>query len=395
MSAITSSTQLQGIRAQTSINSSIDNNTMVQTGTGILMQDDCSNTFLSCNYFDNAAPGVFMDNAANMPDQGNASTPTYNTWVGPYNAQNGKWKIDGNSTTGPIKFWYEGPAIPSNTRWPRPSPPQWINPAAITSISQFNCGIIPDIIITDSTAQESLIDSTINSTLNNDSLQEYYREAYSFATMSEDSSYLLSALRLLFYQQKQLENIGLFYLIMDKLKAGEIDSALLINYSIIDGNIIEANLKIANQIMLPTLQENAASLNLNDTIALENIGVQNSFEGGPGVIKARAFLRDIVIDHHIGFMRKSQTNLFQSNDYISVFPSPLLDSQFLSIKNDNNTINKITIYDATGKLVLPLSMINNGTNINLDCSNLASGIYRIKINKKDFSLYNSTFIKLK
>ena len=115
--------QEQGIRAQLTINSSIDNNTMIQTGTGIHAQDDCSNTFLSCNYFDNAAPGMFLEMVSNLPlNQGSANTPTYNTWVGPYSFPL-KMKIDGLSPLQQqITFWYDGIASSTNPRWPRPSP---------------------------------------------------------------------------------------------------------------------------------------------------------------------------------------------------------------------------------------------------------------------------------
>ena len=384
--------QVQGIRAQTTINSSIDNNTMVQTGTGILMQDDCSNTFISCNYFDNAAPGIFMDNV-DLPTQGTANTPTYNTWVGPYNGTlNNKFKIAGNSATGPIIFWYDGAANSTNQRWPRPSPPNLINPLAITALSLFYCNGMPNIIVLDSTAQERLVDTTVASNSIVDSLREYYREAYSYASMSEDSSLLSNSLRLAFYQQKQLENIGRFNEIMDMLRVGSIDSALLLTNNIIDNNAVEENLKQYYQILLPTLKPTPILPNANDSVTMENIIYQNAYEGGEAVIKIRAYLRKIMVDHHAGFMRNSNTVMQKAKQNIYVFPSPLTGSQHLNVVSKETAIATISIYDVTGKIMFQTIIDGFKKETEINCSAFAPGVYHIKVISTDTYQYNTTFI---
>ena len=387
--------QEQGIRAQLTINSSIDNNTMIQTGTGIHAQDDCSNTFLSCNYFDNAAPGMFLEMVSNLPlNQGSANTPTYNTWVGPYSFPL-KMKIDGLSPLQQqITFWYDGIASSTNPRWPRPSPQPLITDEPITSASQFNCGLIPDIISTDSTAQESLIDSTITATIISDSLANYYREVYAFATMSEDSSYLTDALQLAFYQQKQLENIGRFNEIIAKLRIGEIDSALMINNIIVNENAIEENLKQYYQILLPTLLESAILPNAADTATMENIIYQNAYEGGDAVIRIRAYLRKIMVDHHIGLMRiinETKQNIINN---VIVYPSPILGNQHLSIESNSEHIMSIEIYDAIGKKIKHVNVSNTDLKILLDISDISPGFYHIKIETESKAIFNSNFIKL-
>ena len=387
--------QVQGIRAQTTINSSIDNNTMVQTGTGILMQDDCSNTFISCNYFDNAAPGIFMDNV-DLPTQGTANTPTYNTWVGPYNGTlNNKFKIDGTSFNGAqIIFWYDGAANSANPRWPRPSPTFLITPLPIAALSLFNCNGMPDLIVLDSTAQERLVDTTVATNSLVDSLQEYYREAYSYASMSDDSSLLTNALRLAFYQQKQLENIGRINEIIGMLRIGSTDSAILLNNSIIDNNVVEENLKQYFTILLPTLKPTPILLTSNDTAIMETIIYQNAYEGGDAVIRIRAYLRKIMVDHHFGFMRTLKTANQNIENNMIVYPSPLTGNQLLNIEVNNDKINTVEIFDVVGKRLKYVNWSTSNLKLQLDITDISPGIYHIKVETESKVKFNSTVIKL-
>ncbi|MBL0054010.1 MAG: T9SS type A sorting domain-containing protein [Bacteroidetes bacterium] len=304
-------------------------------------------------------------------------------------------KIDGLSPgQGQVKFWYDGLANSLNSRYPLPSNQFLVFPAAITSVSQFNCGLIPDIIATDSTAQENLIDSATTSAQFNDSLERYYREVYAFATLSEDSSYLSDALRLAFYQQKQLQNIGRFAEIIDMLRVGLIDTALTINNNIVDENTVEVNLKLYYQILLPTLLESPLLPNATDTASMENIIYQNAYEGGDAVIRIRAYLRKIMVDHHIGLMRiinETKQNIINN---VIVYPSPLLENQHLSIESNSEHIMSIEIYDAIGKKIKHVNVSNTDLKILLDISDISPGFYHIKIETESKAIFNSNFIKL-
>jgi len=74
---------------------------------------------------------------------------------------------------------------------------------------------------------------------------------------------------------------------------------------------------------------------------------------------------------------------FQNINNLKIYPNPSFD--FLTIQS-NNLINPIFIYDITGKLII--QNIGNAEEINIDISNLRSGLYFIKS-----SSINSSFMR--
>jgi hypothetical protein len=74
---------------------------------------------------------------------------------------------------------------------------------------------------------------------------------------------------------------------------------------------------------------------------------------------------------------------FQNINNLKIYPNP--SSDFLTIQS-NNLINPIFIYDITGKLII--QNIGNAEEINIDISNLRSGLYFIKS-----SSINSSFMR--
>ncbi len=74
---------------------------------------------------------------------------------------------------------------------------------------------------------------------------------------------------------------------------------------------------------------------------------------------------------------------FQNINNLKIYPNP--SSDFLTIQS-NNLINPISIYNITGKLII--QNIGNANEINIDISNLRSGLYFIKS-----SSINSSFMR--
>tara|TARA_B110000037_G_scaffold56318_1_gene68834 strand:- start:1212 stop:2372 length:1161 start_codon:yes stop_codon:yes gene_type:complete len=74
---------------------------------------------------------------------------------------------------------------------------------------------------------------------------------------------------------------------------------------------------------------------------------------------------------------------YQNVNNLKIYPNP--SSDFLTIQS-NNLINPISIYDITGKLII--QNIGNAKEINIDISNLRSGLYFIKS-----SSINSSFMR--
>jgi choice-of-anchor B domain-containing protein len=81
------------------------------------------------------------------------------------------------------------------------------------------------------------------------------------------------------------------------------------------------------------------------------------------------------------YLVKSSTLSVDDNSLsnFSLYPNPSINS--VELNSTNTPISEISIYDLSGKLLLS-KKYNSEININLNTSNLASGIYLLKINNK-------------
>ena len=81
------------------------------------------------------------------------------------------------------------------------------------------------------------------------------------------------------------------------------------------------------------------------------------------------------------YLVKSSTLSVDDNSLsnFSLYPNPSINS--VELNSTNTPISEISIYDLSGKLLLS-KKYNSEININLNISNLASGIYLLKINNK-------------
>lgn len=75
-------------------------------------------------------------------------------------------------------------------------------------------------------------------------------------------------------------------------------------------------------------------------------------------------------------------NIIKEDD-VTIYPNPAQDVINISLKNQNNSIEKVIIYNILGQEVMnkTLDITNNATNININ--NLSAGIYQIMIYTKD------------
>ncbi|WP_347922364.1 T9SS type A sorting domain-containing protein [Pontimicrobium sp. SW4] len=73
-----------------------------------------------------------------------------------------------------------------------------------------------------------------------------------------------------------------------------------------------------------------------------------------------------------------------------VFPNPTLKNVTI---NSNHNIEKISVYDMLGKLIVEMSLSNQVTKYNLDVSNLNSGIYNLQI-KTSLGIETKKMVKL-
>ncbi|MDD4395564.1 MAG: T9SS type A sorting domain-containing protein, partial [Bacteroidales bacterium] len=96
---------------------------------------------------------------------------------------------------------------------------------------------------------------------------------------------------------------------------------------------------------------------------------------------------NVIANHTIEAIYADAIADYTSNCTIDIFPNPV--RQTLTITNDK-TMDEVVVYDVTGKAVYRNHFCNN--RIELDLSNLYSGIYILKITS-DNKIYTKKFIK--
>ena len=129
---------------------------------------------------------------------------------------------------------------------------------------------------------------------------------------------------------------------------------------------------------------------------MENIATSNAAANGDGVYYARAYLRKLIVDHNIGYLRQQNTtDTIAVSNTLHVYPNPVDVSNQIIIETPQQSIKTITIYDLTGRLVLEQKFTENVWTKTMDVSSLNAGIFYIKVATNNGNMLNSTFIKLK
>ena len=129
---------------------------------------------------------------------------------------------------------------------------------------------------------------------------------------------------------------------------------------------------------------------------MENIATSNAAANGDGVYYSRAYLRRLIVDHNVGYLRQGNTtDTLAVANTINVYPNPVDVSNQIIIETPQQSIKTITIYDLTGRLVLEQKFTENVWTKTMDVSSLNAGMFYVKVATINGNMLNSTFIKLK
>jgi len=85
------------------------------------------------------------------------------------------------------------------------------------------------------------------------------------------------------------------------------------------------------------------------------------------------------------------TELF--SEQIDIYPNPLTDKLNIRLKTVGSNLSKVTLYSKHGKLMLDRS-VNSDTEITLDMSHLARGIYFLELQSETGQVYREKVIKI-
>ena len=129
---------------------------------------------------------------------------------------------------------------------------------------------------------------------------------------------------------------------------------------------------------------------------MENIANSNAAANGDGVYYARAYLRKLIVDHNVGYLRQQNTldSAIAKATGITVYPVPVNSVQDLVITSQNDAMQKISIYNTLGVCLQEYSLPDSTQTKLISVSNFYSGFYNLVIKTASGNTLHSSFIKI-
>ncbi|MBP9135028.1 MAG: T9SS type A sorting domain-containing protein [Saprospiraceae bacterium] len=380
-----------GIRIDGCKSGTIQENTTIGMGKGHYCFGNSAATYYTCNTMDNCLEGLFMD-AATLPPQGTATFPLGNKWINMGSGPGGNLRVSGIAAV-PVSYYHPGLLLdPANDQSPYP-----FDFLAINAFPASGTGPCPNqeepprereqafgLIVTDNTNYQFL-----------EPENEYFDKDYLYK-LTTDEDFINQGLPddniyQAFYDNYSSTNISNFQEAIELTLSGSVNSALTLNNSIVDNNIIEFNKKTCLDIYLQTLAINDSLDSLQISI-IEPIAWQTFAIGGEGVIMARALLHLEIDDvSGLSFRKSDPENSIISNIFVYCYPNPFTDAVNVRSLDTASDINEFKMYDSKGKLVFK----NNFTSYNykVELGHLNSGIYTIEIISNSKIIYSNKIVK--
>ncbi len=311
---------VRGIRFESSTYSSIENNYLLNLGTGINGLSYCENTKIACNRIVNGVRGMMFENISLSP-QGDENMPQDNKWdnIALTTRCNG---------TGLLTDWYHRGA---QSDVDNQFSPGTNNSNFLASIpNQTGNSLCDDL----DTMPLMFTHEQLAIILNNDSMvypvydkeNKVYAEEYMYRLISSDSSimdrgYPDSVQIEQFMSNLQRSNLVLFKDIEAYIGSEDFNTAYDSLFEITDSTHIEHNLKIIEEYLIYLLGNEEYKLSGTDSLVLDSIANELAIEGGRGVYYARAIL-DRELDDNITaplFRIKTETKKLIESE---LYPNP-------------------------------------------------------------------------
>jgi hypothetical protein len=372
---------LRGIVAEHTLNANIGCNTLSNMGRAMRFEGDCTGmpgTQLIQNSMTDYEIGIELD-LAQIPNQGLQSNPWDNTWNTVFNNPANHNKLDGTLLIfGQLIDWYfQGLDFSaSNIYGPFPRNINLINPfdnepqgSILCKNSNLVGGFDRDksfgAIIGDSLTYNDYEDerSYSDKTMVFESLRQ--NDSLLTLGLASDASFQE------FYSNISETNIGLFSEVATAIDSNQVDSAIVINESVIDTNNIEYARKTINQILTERVLKDSVPT-ISDTLNLEYLFYQHWISKGFSVYDAAAILDREYHSPSIN-LRTKRPDLIEENALqIRVYPNPASDKLYISGLPKNPFL--MEIYDSNDRLIHKQS-ISDQQKIEIDLINFHNGIY--------------------
>lgn len=121
----------------------------------------------------------------------------------------------------------------------------------------------------------------------------------------------------------------------------------------------------------------------------------NASANGDGVYYARAYLRKLIVDHNVGYLRQQNTDTtFTSAAGITVYPNPVNNTQELVITSQKDAMQKISVYNTLGVCIKEYLLPDATQTKLISVSNFNPGYYNLVIKTANNIVLHSSFIKI-
>lgn len=319
---------------------------------------------------------------------------TGNGWISSSGAVN---DLDGSTAGGVHQWYYDGTVYtPSSAVLGSQIN---LNNLGISTSNTCSGGINPNHTVTVS-GRERKLGSIIRGENQYDTLSQQYLihdTIYAFRIMSKDTAMLNlgaqdDSLYHRFFNIASQENYGKFEQVNQHIFAGDINSAIAVNNTIIPENDIETNQQAVNSIWVQKIIYDADTTHLlgysydaNQRTVLHDIAVQHPMMGGEAVYQARTMLWIDVENPEMNLSRahiaiKPAENM--QNTY-KLYPNPNTGSMMLEYNIVTKDPAVFEIYDVSGRLVKQQNLNLQNTYTIIDANELNNGLYYYIIKSGD------------
>jgi hypothetical protein len=377
-----------GIGLNASTKCTLKENTITNYGAGFNIFDDCRNSDLLCNEMIGCYHGVYLD--PNSPTsllstQGNYTGVPANdkTWDNKWTSNVGSTKVDGATWGNQLIRWVYDSSLPSTSDW-SPAPSAIF---VLTAPGDLHNGCYIPQMLNEQERNALFGDAVGDSTdTDGDSLEFVLTDKETFykqvkkepsildLNVASDYDYATA------FAALQTTNIGKYEQVKEDISVNDKTTALQNLIAITDANAIDANKKYVASLI--AMEFNPASDADSDTVAvLTNIAYLHPFYGGQAVYWARGILR-LKIEDELPTLRRSHeqkenSELFSEGIHGKLFPIPANESATFAYEHKENVRVIITILDALGTSLMSYTF--EGNEINFPVSNLAPGIYYVRV----------------
>ena len=327
-----------------------------------------------------------------------------NVFLGPYQVNANPRLNTFNATNGNNIYWYYDNS--GTTDW-RPFATTGA-PAILTNLIGTNNSAdcsppIPMIAGGEGGRTQSMHETVYDSLttgISNQELQSiinYHANNYTFNSLYSDSTLIEAGSNddwkyASYFDSVYATSTGLFRRYAQALKDTDYVTAQNLLNEISESDVRIYNEKVVSQIELNFFNRLKDTLDTNDTLTISErnilweIAQQNSLISGKGVHKARALLNLIMDDPELPANRFEDNLTGASLNQITVYPNP---NDGLFTVASNNFINEVKITDILGRIISVISVSENAKKININLSELSSGVYLILVS--DEAVNNKTF----